>query len=180
MGGAVKGSVNMIVEKKTIGQDKSKVSAILTIGLFDKKAEAKIVVMLNVKNENSKENLRILRTIKSPKIMVIGISGGFATHQLALLPKNPKIKTAMAAGLKICFLFIIRIYFEAIAKIAPNIRGKISEKELAGDKIRNKIKAVMANDSQFVEALNILASNLLVKKQTAINSTAEISKLMPE
>ena len=67
-----------------------------------------------------------------------------------------------------------------MAKIVLNIRVKTSDKELAGDKIRNIIKAVMAHDSEFVEALNILASNLLVKKQTAINSTAEISKLMPE
>ena len=68
----------------------------------------------------------------------------------------------MATGLKICFLPIAKIYFEAMAQTAAqpiNIKYVTSEKDTGGFIISAKISAVMYSDSTFVGALNIVAKS---------------------
>ncbi|KKQ34640.1 MAG: hypothetical protein US51_C0032G0014, partial [Microgenomates group bacterium GW2011_GWA2_37_6] len=58
----------------------------------------------------------------------------------------------------ICFLLTVNTYFDSMAiKPAVAIVTK-SEKRSAGYRIKNKIKAVIANDSAFIEALKIFES----------------------
>ena len=58
----------------------------------------------------------ILRTNSIPPINTKGSRAVAPTHQLALWRGPSAVKaTAIAAGLNICFLRIVKIYFDAIA-----------------------------------------------------------------
>ncbi len=64
-------------------------------------------------------------------------------HEAPDLIVKALIKTAIAAGLKICFFLITKIYFEAIAKNPVKVNVSIFSKRASGPTIKVKIKAVM-------------------------------------
>lgn len=133
------------------------------------------------KNENTKKETTIftlcnLRIIKIPPNNTNGKSMTDPTHQLAdcLGPKAVKV-TAIAAGLKICFLFIVSKYFEAIAspaaankKVRPNPVG-------FGEIINDKISPVIIEESEFVGASKIYENTLLMTQQARLQIIADIS-----
>jgi len=87
--------------------------------------------------------------------------------------------TANAAGLKMCFLLMAKMYFDAIAQTDAHIKNEkpdISLKDDSGVIINTKIKAVMYIDSTFAGALNTRAKILLVIQQVRIITRAEIAK----
>ncbi len=106
--------------------------------------------------------------------------GRLPTHQEAAWPKNNDgRKTPIAAGLKICFLFIARKYFEAMAKTAARKRKIRSVKVRAGVIIRARIKAEIRKDSVFGVALKILAKRELASQQITARKPAEKRMLKP-
>jgi len=115
-------------------------------------------------------NLLTFLKTKNPK-MAVGISiDSLPTHQLPIpTPKAPKRKIETAAGLKRCFLFIAKIYFDAIA-IRPT-RAIIlkSENVVAGNTKKNNIRAVIELDSTLVWTLKILAKTMFEIKQTTVS-----------
>jgi hypothetical protein len=113
------------------------------------KLKINILTMLEAKKAKNISNLLTFRKTRKP-ITTTGITIETApTHQEATpLPKRVARKIEMATGLNICFLFIAKIYFEAIATKAtiPTVIRSLTE--VTGNKIRNRITEVIKYDSE--------------------------------
>lgn len=83
------------------------------------------------------------------------------------MPSKDGTKTPIAAGLNMCFLRNAKRYLDAIAMKEANIAKTMLFKFIPGVTIREMIKAVMAQDSMFVIALNILEKNIFVTRLIA-------------
>ncbi len=100
-----------------------------------------------IEKTKSWSNLCTFRTTSKPPISTKGSSESVPpTHQLAYVPNTmPVTATASATGLKICFLSMVRIYFEAIATMlaSTKIPAPIKSLNETGFKISTKINAVI-------------------------------------
>ena len=91
-------------------------------------------------------------------MMTNGIIQAFPTHQLAERPiPNEVNTTAIATGLKICFLPIAKIYFDATPHTAAHPKKTMPDLALIGVIISARISTVIYTDSKFVGALNTQA-----------------------
>lgn len=86
------------------------------------------------------------------------------------------IKIARAAGLNKCFLLMLKIYFEVIARIPAKTKNGRSAIDLIGVIIKANIKAVIRKDSKFVCTLKALAKTVFVIQQTITIKVAERTK----
>ena len=93
-------------------------------------------------------------------------------------PLNPNAvsATAIATGLKICFLLIAKIYFEAIVRTAAQKSKGRSEIDFIGERISAKINADMQTDSTFVGTLNTRAKILFVIQEMTIRNRTEMRR----
>jgi hypothetical protein len=82
-------------------------------------------------------------------------------------PLNPSAVsvTAIATGLKICFLLIARIYFDAMVRTPAKRTSGKSANDFIGDIIKAKIRAEIYTDSTLAGALNAFAKILFVIQQ---------------
>jgi hypothetical protein len=123
-------------------------------------------------------NRLIFRTINNPKrvkgsIVVVPI------HQVAVPWIAKAVRTtAIAAGLKICFLCIARIYFDETARTPAQKRNGSPFTDFTGDRIRDNIRAVIYTDSVFVGVEKVNANILLVTQHTTIKNTTETRRVI--
>lgn len=111
--------------------------------------------------------------------MITGITSVVEpTHQDAIpLPKSVARKIAIATGLNICFLFMARMYFEAIDTKATIPTVTNSSTVVTGKRIKNSINDVIKYDSELTCTFNILANKVFDTKQTKTIDTIEMIKL---
>jgi len=156
----VSGSVSITKAKKKKAEFFNVIKRVFRI--FDeseplKNASKAMLSRADMKKLTNNSMWRIFLIINSPPKITIGSIDGVPTHQLAekFIVKDTRT-TAIATGLKICFLLIANIYFEATPQIlAQNASGKNCEytPPSIGVIIKNNIRAVMYIDSTFVGAL---------------------------
>jgi len=141
-----------------------------TAGVFTSGKRVKI--RAETKKENTRSNLDNFLVTSKPPATIKGIIGSVPTHQLAFWPNVNAINaTPKAAGLKICFRLIARIYLVAMATadaVAAVFKNGTSDKETGGVKRRTSINAVMYADSTFLCARKIFAKVKLEAKQIAV------------
>jgi len=77
-------------------------------------------------------------------------------HEAPALKITALKKTAIAAGLKMCFFLIANMYFDAIAAVPTKVRIGIFLKKADGNIIRVRINAEIVADSKLTFALNNL------------------------
>src|SRR3989344_1037152 len=145
---------------KNIINDDVKEFVIRLAGLTPlRKLEKEITATLIIAKERNRLKRWIFRSIKNPTIATTGRSSGDPIHNEArLLPVIPITTRAKAVGLNMCFLLTVSTYFESMAMKPASAIVTKSEKRSPGKRIKNKIRAVIANDSAFIEALKIFES----------------------
>jgi hypothetical protein len=153
----VSGSVNIKKAKKKKAESFNVVNKVLGILEPFIKVSTDIVTNAEIMKLNNKSARRSFLIIKNPPKSTKGNIFGVPIHQLAVSFIVKAVSTtAKAAGLNICFLYIVNIYFDAIAQTeAQKASGKNCEyiPPCAGVIKKNKIKAVMYIDSVLVGAL---------------------------
>src|SRR3989344_959774 len=157
LGGVVSGSVSMTVEKNIRGVDATALHPSVKILPLCIKELPKVTIRLAIMAPRTKSKRWSLRVINNPPKRTNGSIEAVPIHQLADWSKiKAVITTAIAAGLKICFLPMAKTYFEAIAKTdaeEASIKKFKSAKESAGEIIKARIRAVMYVDSGLLGAL---------------------------
>ena len=138
VGGVVRGSVSIIAAKNIKGES-----------LIERAQRAgPVKISETIKNDKTKSQRFIFRTIKKPPMITIGKMFAFPTHQVALLLIAMAVTaTEIATGLKMCFLPIFKINLDATMSSAANPRKIISGTDFGGLIIRPRIKAEMIQDS---------------------------------
>jgi hypothetical protein len=131
---------------------------------------------------STKSVLRTFLVIRNPVNNTNGIIDTVPVHQLAdWFIQIAVIATEIAAGLKICFFFMVRIYFEAIAITdAQKMNNKYSGsfKESGGVIIRASIRAVIYDDSTFAGALKILENKRSIAQHITKIPKVEMSNII--
>ena len=134
-------------------------------------------IIKTLRKDNTSSNLKIFLNKIIPKIIITGTMYILPIHQLAACPKKtPANKTAIAAGLNMCFFFIAKIYLEAFAKNADkkaNHKKFKSNIACGGVIINTKISAVIYTDSIFTGALSILEKDIFVIHEKKVIYTTE-------
>src|SRR5665213_116543 len=173
--GLVAGSVSMTDEKKKVGAYKNN-------GLNE---SARSSPRSNVKYAMPSANVPmnahhiskrwILRTTRRPPASTNGTIQGVPIHQLADSPRNAAVAaTPSAAGLKMCFFRIARIYLDAIAIAdAQNASGRyvVSKTAIGGVMMSARMSAVIQVDSGLYGVSNESAKiRFVVQQMTNMNA----------
>jgi hypothetical protein len=149
VGGVVRGSVSMTNAKKR--RDEEVIVLSMTVSMFTPvlvmSRERTMETSAVAKKLNTKSKRIIFRVRRSPPMRTNGAMAIVPTHQLAERPKKSDVRnTAIAAGLKRCFLFMANIYFVAMDHTAAHpasIKKEPSVNEFGGVMINTKMSAVM-------------------------------------
>lgn len=175
-GGVVKGSVSITKAKKKTGVLTRNIQKFGKNVLKFDTVEKRVVTVATSRKLKTRSKRNIFLVNINPPTSTNGNIHSVPIHQLA----EPLIAyavrtTANAAGLKICFRLMAKIYFEAIAQTdahAARLKKTISCGDDIGFMISTSIRAVIYADSTFVGALNAHAKMIFVNRQTVvINST---------
>ena len=119
-------------------------------------------------------NLLIFLTIRRERIIESGNKLWLPTHQTMLPePNRLRVKMENAAGLKICSFLIAMMYLERIASRPAINRVIASETVTAGNTMRNKMRAVMREDSMLASALNTLVATRFAMRQVIVRMSRE-------
>lgn len=174
--GIVYGSVSMMVAKKSSGHEVSTSRKSCGYVIKPEFIKLQFVIVIEtiaaITKAKNKLNLRIFRTTSKPSTKMNGVKSGVATHQLA--PSKPikgTVNAAIAAGLNKCFFLIAKTYLERVAIAAAEISMYTSRALLGGEKIRNRIRPVITEDSIFIGADSNFPTAILSRKlpTTSIN-----------
>jgi len=172
VGGVVRGSVSIMKAKKNRGDERKNLWRKVKENPPDKTRLTTRVTMAEAKNAYTKSVRKSLRVISHPPIRTGATIHGVPIHQLAERPRvSDVMTTATAAGLKTCFLYIAKIYFEAMEMTeaqSPSEKKVRSEKDLIGVMIKTKMSAVIYTDSIFVGILKTFAKRVLVTQHIKV------------
>ena len=121
--GEVAGSVSITKAKNNRDDDKIEfLKASPELWCWSKEI-IELVAKAVAKNEITIASRSILRITNQPPMIITGAIYLLPTHQLATCPAPIAVRdTAIAAGLKICLPFQVKIYFEAMANPAAAVR----------------------------------------------------------
>jgi hypothetical protein len=147
-GGVVRGSASITNAKKRIGVSASNWHVADRTPVPFPSPAPRVTASAAPKKLKIKSDRANFLATRSPPTSTKGSMANVPTHQLAAwFNVNAAIATANAAGLKICFLRIARMYFDAIAHTPAQSRNaEPAEKTREGDRgvmIKARIKAVI-------------------------------------
>lgn len=121
-------------------------------------------------------NLLIFLTTSNPISKLMGSMKGVATHQIPPELKRSSNTVPTAAGLKISFFLYVITNFDAIAANPAKAKSKTAENSWEGQRRKYKIRAVIIEDSELSDTLNIFPRLIFEKKHTDVRVSRRIIK----